>query len=213
MRMTRQRSLILQELQKSCQHMTADDLYDAVRKHEPRVSLATVYRNLELLSDAGIIGKIALGGRQKIFDADPSRHHHITCCVCHRVDNLEGFEGVDNLLGQVNSSEYQITTSRLEVVGICPSCAQKNGSTSKTNGEKTMAGCGTKGLTEEQKAILDALVKIDGPCGTKDIAAESGLETKTITSKMPALKKKGFVGNPARCKYGITDEGKAALNE
>lgn len=213
MRMTRQRSFILQELQKSCQHMTADDLYFAVRKHEPRVSLATVYRNLELLSDAGIIGKIALGGRQKLFDADPSEHHHITCCVCHRVDNLEGFSDIDNLLGQVKMGEYHITNSRLEVVGICPECAKKSGNTSKINGEKTMAGCGSKVLTEEQKAILDALVKIDGPCGTKDIAAESGLEAKTITSKMPALKKKGYVGNPARCKYGITDEGKAALGE
>lgn len=76
-----------------------------------------------------------------------------------------------------------------------------------------MAGCKPKGLTEEQKAILNALVKIDGPCGTKDIAAESGLEAKTVSSKIAALKKKGFVGNPARCKYGITDEGKTALSE
>ncbi|MGL1930549.1 MAG: hypothetical protein OCC45_02185 [Desulfotalea sp.] len=74
-----------------------------------------------------------------------------------------------------------------------------------------MTGCKSKGLTEEQRAILDALVKIDGPCGTKDIAAESGLETKVISSKMGTLKKKGYVGNPARCKYGITDEGKSAL--
>ena len=66
-------------------------------------------------------------------------------------------------------------------------------------------------LTEDQRAILQALVTIDGPCGTKDIVATSGLETKVVTSKMAALKKKGYVGSPARCKYGITAEGKTAL--
>lgn len=76
-----------------------------------------------------------------------------------------------------------------------------------------MAGCKSTGLTDEQRSILDALVKIDGPCGTKDIVAESGLESKVVSSRITALKKKGFVGNPARCKYGITDEGKAALSE
>lgn len=85
-----------------------------------------------------------------------------------------------------------------------------------------MSGCGCAcggppkdkpKLTEEQRQILEALVKIDGPCGTKDIVAESGLESKVVSSKMAALKKKGFVGSPARCKYGITPEGKSVLGQ
>lgn len=89
-----------------------------------------------------------------------------------------------------------------------------------------MAGCGCgcscsggaekvvekKGLTEEQRAILQALVNIDGPCGTKDIAAESGLDVKDVTTKMASLKTKGYVDSPARCKYGITGVGKTALS-
>ena len=60
LRMTNQREIILQELQKSKKHMTADELYSRVRKVMPRISLATVYRNLETLSDAGIIAKLEM---------------------------------------------------------------------------------------------------------------------------------------------------------
>lgn len=125
MRMTRQREVILQELRQSCQHLTADDLYDLVRLKEPKISLATVYRNLELLAENGFIGKIALGGRQKVFDADPTDHHHITCYLCSRVDNLEGLHDMSDLLRNVDGGDYTITASRLEVVGICPSCLEK----------------------------------------------------------------------------------------
>ena len=51
MRMTSQREIILKELQDSHQHLTADELYERVKKIMPRISLATVYRNLETLSD------------------------------------------------------------------------------------------------------------------------------------------------------------------
>ena len=57
MRMTSQREIILKELQNSRQHMSADELYERVKKIMPRISLATVYRNLETLSAAGVIGK------------------------------------------------------------------------------------------------------------------------------------------------------------
>ena len=89
LRMTNQREMILQELKKSKEHLTADELYDRVRKRMPRISLATVYRNLEILSEAGMIGKLEVSGRQKRFDWNAEEHDHIFCVKCHRVDNLE----------------------------------------------------------------------------------------------------------------------------
>lgn len=122
LRMTNQREIILQELLKSKQHLTADELYDIVKKIMPRISLATVYRNLEILSEAGIIGKLEISGRQKRFDYDPGDHDHIYCAVCHRVDNLEvehqGLESKD--IGAM--SGYSVTGYRLEIIGICPEC-------------------------------------------------------------------------------------------
>lgn len=125
LRMTNQREIVLRELQKSKRHLSADELYDIVKKVMPRISLATVYRNLEILSEAKIIGKLEISGRQKRFDYDPSAHDHIYCAACHRVDNLdiahEGWKPTD--LGDV--AGYSVTGYRLEIIGICPECLKK----------------------------------------------------------------------------------------
>ena len=57
-RMTRQRGIILEELRKINTHPSADEIYERVRKHLPRISLGTVYRNLEILSELGEIQKL-----------------------------------------------------------------------------------------------------------------------------------------------------------
>lgn len=125
LRMTNQREIILRELQKSKQHLTADELYDVVKKVMPRISLATVYRNLEILSSAGIIGKLEMSGRQKRFDLDPKDHDHIYCAVCHRVDNLN-IERTGDVVGDMEGVEgYLVTGYRLEIIGICKICQKR----------------------------------------------------------------------------------------
>ena len=125
LRMTNQREIIIRELKKSRQHLSADELYDKVKKYMPRISLATVYRNLEILSEAELIGKLEISGRQKRFDYDPTDHDHVYCAVCHRVDNLtierQGLHAKE--IGAVNG--YSVTGYRLEIVGICPACQKK----------------------------------------------------------------------------------------
>lgn len=125
LRMTNQREVILQELTKSCAHLTADDLYDLVRKQVPRISLATVYRNLEILSERGVIVKLGVGGRQNRYDADTSLHHHIHCVKCYRVDNLDGYTSEVEMNDMAVHGQYVITGYRLDVSGICPECAKK----------------------------------------------------------------------------------------
>jgi len=125
LRMTNQREIILRELRKSKRHLSADELYDIVKKVMPRISLATVYRNLEILSEAGLIGKLEISGRQKRFDYEVSDHDHIYCIVCHRVDNLtiERTSVDSEKLGA--GAGYSITGYRVEIVGICPECQKK----------------------------------------------------------------------------------------
>ncbi len=125
LRMTNQREIILRELIASKEHLTADELYDIVKKVMPRISLATVYRNLEILSEAGLIGKLEISGRQKRFDYDVSDHDHIYCAVCHRVDNLQ-VERKDLQAEDLSAiAGYSVTGYRLEFVGICPACQKK----------------------------------------------------------------------------------------
>ena len=121
-----QTEVILKQLQDSHQHLTADELYERVKKFMPRISLATVYRNLETLSEAGIIGKLEISGRQKRFDADVHPHDHIFCLQCHRVDNIEFDRNLVNPAAVASDKGYRITGYRVEFVGVCPACQKKN---------------------------------------------------------------------------------------
>jgi len=209
LRMTHQREIILAELKKTKTHPTADELYARVKKRLPRISLATVYRNLEILSAAGMIRKLEISGRQKRFDWELSDHNHIYCVQCHRVDNIE-LEKTDTLPVQADLHKgYEITGCRIEFYGVCPSCQKKT--MMQKNGDVTMA-CKPKGLSDKQREVLEALANSSAPCGSKDIAAATSLEAKQVSCQITALKKKGFVASPVRCKYEITSEGKGALD-
>jgi Fur family transcriptional regulator, ferric uptake regulator len=125
LRMTNQREMILQELKKSKDHLTADELYERVKKKMPRISLATVYRNLEILSEACLIGKLEVSGRQKRFDWDIRDHDHVHCIQCHRVDNVELDRTHIDVSTPESVSGYRITGYRLEFSGLCTECAKK----------------------------------------------------------------------------------------
>jgi len=125
LRMTHQREIILSELGKCTTHPTADELYERVKVLLPRISLATVYRNLEILSQEGLIRKLAISGRQKRFDCDLEHHNHIYCVQCHRVDNLKK-DPVQNIsLSSTQSRGYAISGCRVEFFGLCPQCKKK----------------------------------------------------------------------------------------
>lgn len=126
LRMTNQREIILRELRKSRQHLSADELYERVKKTMPRISLATVYRNLEILSEVGLIAKLEISGRQKRFDYDVVEHDHIFCVECHRIDNLDMERKSFAEIPHDSRRGYSITGYRVEVAGICPECKRKS---------------------------------------------------------------------------------------
>ncbi len=120
--MTEQRRVILDELQRLGSHPTADELYESVRKRLPSISLGTVYRNLEMLSEAGMIQKLEISGSQKRFDGVTGNHYHVRCLKCGRVDDIEAgpVVDIDKVVKSVHG--YQIVSHRLEFVGVCPRC-------------------------------------------------------------------------------------------
>lgn len=125
-RMTRQRKVILEEVRKDLdRHLTADEVYEEVRKHLPRISLGTVYRNLEILAELGKIQKLELSGSVKRFDGNPQRHYHIRCMRCGRVDNapVAPLQQIENRL--YGATVYTIIGHRLEFEGFCPRCSKE----------------------------------------------------------------------------------------
>ena len=122
LRMTCQRKVILEELRKVDTHPSADEVYEMVRKRLPRISLGTVYRNLEILSESGEIQKLELGCNLKRFDGIAENHYHIRCIHCDRlVDAPADFDVAVNH-DIKNAVEYKIIGHKLEFIGICPDC-------------------------------------------------------------------------------------------
>jgi len=122
LRMTRQRRVILKELRENRSHPAADEVYQMVRRRLPRISLGTVYRNLEVLSAHGMIRKLELGGSQRRFDGDSANHYHVRCVRCDRVEDapIETVGEIEDALRRV--SDFEIIGHRLEFMGICPTC-------------------------------------------------------------------------------------------
>jgi len=124
-RLTTQRHIILEELAKVKTHPTASELYDMVRKRLPRIGLGTVYRNLELMADSGMILKIEVGGTQKRFDATTEAHYHIRCSACGKVDDID-VPVIKELVAQAaETTSYLIHGHHIEFTGICKTCQQQ----------------------------------------------------------------------------------------
>lgn len=125
-RMTQQRQIILEEVQRVDCHPTADEIYDRVRERLPKISLGTVYRNLDILSKDGIIKKIDFGYPQMRFDGNIREHYHVTCMACGKIEDIPA-EGQDPTLHRLertllNVTKYKIFGHNLEFVGLCPGC-------------------------------------------------------------------------------------------
>jgi Fur family ferric uptake transcriptional regulator len=95
-----------------------------VRQKMPRISLGTVYRNLEVLSSLGLVRKLENAAGQKRFDGDVSPHHHIRCEICGKVGDI--FDAPDiSGIEQTVSTDFSITGVSLEFSGVCPQCRSK----------------------------------------------------------------------------------------
>ncbi len=124
-RMTKQRQVILEELRKLYSHPTVDELHQIVRKRLPKISIATVYRNLEILCEEGLAQKMDTPGTQRRFDGNVRNHYHIRCCSCGRVDDvdLEPIPMIEEAIKE--RCDYAVMSHRLEFIGICSQCAEE----------------------------------------------------------------------------------------
>lgn len=126
LRMTRQRKVILEELCKVDTHPSADEVYAMVRKRLPRISLGTVYRNLEILSENGEIQKLELGCTLKRFDGTTENHYHLRCIRCGRVVDAPAEIDVKIDHDLKDAADFRIIGHKLEFIGVCPRCLNKS---------------------------------------------------------------------------------------
>ncbi len=122
LRITRQRRVILDEFKKANTHLTADEVYNRVKKSIPKVSLGTIYRNLEVLSEHGFIDKIELAGHQKMFDGNLNKHYHMRCINCQKLIDIPSRDVVIDTSRAEQTGSFRVSGYRLELVGLCENC-------------------------------------------------------------------------------------------
>ncbi len=121
-RNTPQRKVILEELCSLKTHPTAAELFAIVRQRLPRVSLGTVYRNLEVLHQDGRVLKLEMGGTEARFDGDTRFHHHVRCTECGAVRDVELSQPIQPQNAISDCCGYDIQGYKLKFFGTCPSC-------------------------------------------------------------------------------------------
>ena len=121
-RLTSQRKTILETVQGMCTHPTADEVYQKIRGSLPKVSLATVYRNLENLSEAGFIRKVEHAGTAKRFDGNLAPHQHIRCIRCGTIEDVHESPEMTEMVAKQIQTDFTIVGHLIEIQGICPNC-------------------------------------------------------------------------------------------
>lgn len=118
-RLTRPRQIILDILRRDFNHPGAENIYRKVKKQLPRVSLATVYRNLKFLMDHDLVKEIMVPDGPSRFDGHLKDHDHFICHVCKKIYNLPKYPLRKNYLPNKN---YKIGYFKLDLFGICATC-------------------------------------------------------------------------------------------
>lgn len=133
-RMTSQRRVILDCLTHSTSHPTAYEVHRMVRRKLPEISLATVYRNLNVLSAGGLVQRMDYAGAQMRFDADTSAHCHARCLECGRVVDVDLKIAMPAEDVCCEACGFKISAHRVELLGLCPACASKAPAGAATHG-------------------------------------------------------------------------------
>lgn len=125
-RLTRQRRILLDLIDKSGRHLDADTLCQMAQKKDPKLNRVTVYRTLKLLKMSGLIDELDLmhvGGDQHYYETRLKQEHaHLVCLRCGKVEEFFG-EPLQKMRKQIESNlGFQIVSARTEMGGYCPDC-------------------------------------------------------------------------------------------
>nr|WP_202908646.1 peroxide-responsive transcriptional repressor PerR [Halalkalibacillus sediminis] len=124
-RITPQRHAVLEYLMETMNHPTADDIYKALEGKFPNMSVATVYNNLRVFLDIGLVRELTYGDASSRFDCNTAEHYHIICDSCGKIVDFHypSLDEVEQLAEQVTG--FNVSRHRMEVYGTCEDCQKE----------------------------------------------------------------------------------------
>jgi Fur family peroxide stress response transcriptional regulator len=129
-RITPQRVDVIKYILNNGSHPSAEDIHKMIKKRYPMVSLATVYKTLDLLKRLYIIQELGFADKSTRYETNDRGHINMVCISCGRINDVEEVQGLSELELQArDKSSYYILSRRFELHGYCPSCKSKVKST------------------------------------------------------------------------------------
>ncbi len=126
LRMTSQRALILGIIHQGQGHLDADEVYRQARERQPRLSLSTVYRTLQMLKKLGLVEELHFDEAHHHYEIKPpTEHHHLVCLGCGRV--VEFQYPLARLVKRdvTEAKDFEIIDTELRMTGYCSDCRQR----------------------------------------------------------------------------------------
>ncbi|QIN79124.1 transcriptional repressor [Rubrobacter marinus] len=124
--LTSQRRAVLDALKEFKGHPSAEEVYLAVKKKNPKVALGTVYQALSVLEEIGLIGAKRWSESPVRYDLNTEPHHDIRCTECGTVEEIPGVDPGDLFETVRENTPYEVTQTTLVIEGVCPSCRARN---------------------------------------------------------------------------------------
>ena len=119
-KVTPQRLSIVDELYGQV-HMSVDELYTAIKKKFPSISLATVYKNINAMLEKAFILEVKIPNHKSKYELSKMSHSHVMCEACGKVEDISlDLQAVAQKAA--NLSSYKINDDALILTGICPNC-------------------------------------------------------------------------------------------
>lgn len=124
---TGQRKLILDAFLNNVEHISAEELYDRLKKDNPSIGLATIYRTLKLLSECGLANEIHFSEGVTRYEHSFGRQHHdhLICINCGKYIEVVDPEIEELQARLAQKNHFRILRHRMDIYGICQECSEK----------------------------------------------------------------------------------------
>jgi Fur family transcriptional regulator, peroxide stress response regulator len=119
---TVQRTAVLEEVRLSESHLTAGEIFERVRRRDPRIGYGTVYRTLHLLAEHGLIQELTFADQASRYDGRVERHDHVHCLQCGVLLDVDVPVALIARHVASEQSGFDITSHHTVFAGICPAC-------------------------------------------------------------------------------------------
>jgi len=126
-KVTPQRLAVYEVLSKTKEHPNAEMIFNSLQATYPTMSLATVYKTIDILNEIGLVQILNAGEDSFRYDADMSDHAHVRCTQCGRVDDVFDIDAAKVSREVESRTRYQLQGQQFYFYGLCPECQPQQG--------------------------------------------------------------------------------------